>query len=267
MTAALLPFLGLLQRELLHFVRQPTRMVSAAASPLLFWVLIGSGFSGSFRLPGGGGGSDSAAGIDYLQYFFPGTLLLLVLFSAIFSTISVIDDRQNGFLQGALVSPASGRAIVLGKVLGGALLAWIQGVLLLLIAPWIGVPMTTARTLAACGILALLAVGLTSLGFACAWRTHSTQGFHGIMNLLLVPMWLLSGALFPLSGAPTWLQVVARLNPLTYGLHLFRSALQPAAALDSGLFASPLLPWCVTLAFTLVALGLALATVRERSRL
>ena len=257
-----LPLWGLLHREMLHFVRQPSRMISAAASPILFWLLIGSGFSGSFRLPG-----TQTSDIGYLEYFFPGTLLLLVLFSSIFSTISIIDDRQNGFLQGALIAPGSGSSIVLGKVFGGALIAWVQGVVLILLTPLAGMDLSPRQLVGASGVLALLAMGLTALGFACAWRTRSTQGFHGIMNLLLMPMWLLSGALFPLSGAPDWLQWIARLNPLTYGLHLFRLYLQPEAATRSDLFSSSTIPWVVTFAFVLITMMVAHASVRSRSQL
>lgn len=210
---------ALWHRELVRFLRQPSRVVSAVASPLLFWVLIGSGLSSSFRLPGG------PADLDYLEYFFPGIVVLLVLFAAIFATISVIDDRHEGFLQGVLVSPAPRAALVAGKVGGGATLAWLQAAPLLLLAPLAGISLGPARLLAAAGVLALMAVALTGIGFAFAWKVDSTQGFHGVMNLLLVPMWLLSGAFFPLSGTPVWLEWVMRVNPLTYGMTALRRVL------------------------------------------
>lgn len=207
------------RRELRRFFRQPSRVFGAIATPMLFWALIGSGLSSSFRLPGG------AADLDYLEYFYPGTVILLVLFAAISSTFSVIEDRNEGFLQGVLVAPVSPGALVAGKVLGGATLAWLQGVVVLVLAPLAGIELTTGSALQAVGVLALLAMAMTALGFAFAWKIDSTQGFHAVMNVLLLPMWLLSGALFPLSGAPAWLEWTMRLNPLTYGTAAVRSVL------------------------------------------
>lgn len=222
--------LTLWRRELVRFFRQPSRVAGAAGSPLVFWILIGSGLSGSFRLPGG------PADLDFLEYFFPGTVVLVLLFAAIFSTISVIEDRNQGFLQGVLVAPVSRASIVAGKVLGGATLAWLQGMVFLALAPAVGIRLTLGSALAAAGVLAVLAVSLTSIGFTFAWRLDSVQGFHAIMNLVLVPMWLLSGAFFPLSGAPGWLSALMRINPLTYGVAALRWVLYgSSASLGSGL--------------------------------
>ncbi|HEX7186482.1 MAG TPA: ABC transporter permease [Thermoanaerobaculia bacterium] len=212
------------RRELVRFFRQPSRVVGAVAPPLLFWLLIGSGLSSSFRLPGG------PAGLDYREYFFPGTLALILLFAAIFSTISVIEDRNQGFLQGVLTAPVSRATIVAGKVLGGATLAWIQAAVFLAAAPLAGVPLTWGSALAAAGVLALLALTLTAIGFAFAWRLDSVQGFHAVMNLVLMPMWLLSGAFFPVAGAPAWLEALMRINPLTYGMAALRWALYGTSA-------------------------------------
>ncbi len=220
----LLPIVSLTRRELVHFLRQPSRVASAAATPLVFWLFFGSGFSGSFRLPGG------PPEVDYLEYFFPGTVALLVLFSAIFSTMSVIDDRHAGFLQGVLAAPVPRWAMVAGKVLGGTILGWLQGVVFLALAPLAGIRPDLGGALLAVGVLALLALGMTALGFAFAWQVDSTQGFHGVMNLLLIPMWLLSGSLFPAAGAPAWMRAIMAANPLTYGVAALRRALSPAAA-------------------------------------
>ena len=212
------------RRELTRFFRQPSRIAGAAGTPLLFWLLLGSGLSGSFRLPGG------PPGVDYLEYFYPGTVVLVLLFAAIFSNISVIEDRNQGFLQGVLVAPVSRSTLVAGKVLGGATLAWLQGVVFLALAPASGIHLTLLSTLGAAGVLAVLALGLTALGFAFAWKLDSVQGFHGVMNVVLFPMWLLSGALFPLGGAPRLLALLMRLNPLTYGDAALRWALYGLAA-------------------------------------
>jgi ABC-2 type transport system permease protein len=222
-----LAVLTLWRRELVRFFRQPSRIAGAAGSPLLFWILIGSGLSGSFRLPGG------PANVSYLEYFFPGTMVLVLLFAAIFSTISVIEDRNQGFLQGVLVAPVSRAAIAGGKVLGGATIAWLQSLVFLALAPLSGIHLTLASALTAAGVLAVLGIALTAVGFAFAWRVDSVQGFHAVMNLLLVPMWLLSGAFFPPSGAPPWLAALMRANPLTYGVAALRWALYGDAAVSS----------------------------------
>src|SRR5688500_1029719 len=140
-------------------------------------------------------------GDSYIRYFFPGTLVMILLFTAIFSTISIIEDRREGFLQSVLVAPVPRSGIVLGKVLGGTVLAAGQGLLFLLLAPLVGFHFSILSILAAVGVMLLLAFALTALGFCIAWRMNSTQGFHAIMNLFLMPMWFLSGALFPVDNA------------------------------------------------------------------
>lgn len=215
------PLWSLFLREQLRFVRQPGRVAGALGTPLLFWAVLGSGFGSSLRPAGAP--PDSALG-----YLFPGTVLLVVLFTAIFSSISVIQDRTGGFLQGVLAAPVPRLAIVLGKVLGGGALGFGQGLLLLLLAPLAGVTLTLPVLAAACGVLLLTAVALSALGFLFAWRMDSVQGFHAVMNLLLFPMWLLSGAFFPAAGAAAWVQWLMRLNPLAHGLAALRAALQGA---------------------------------------
>jgi ABC-2 type transport system permease protein len=224
-------------------------------TPLIVWLLIGSGLSGSFRLPGG------PAGLNYFQFFFPGTIVLVLLFAAIFSNISVIEDRHEGFLQGVLVAPVSRSSIVAGKVLGGATLAWLQGVVFLALAPAVGIRLTAASALAAAGILALLALALTALGFAFAWKVDSTQGFHAVMNVVLMPMWLLSGSFFPVSGAPFWLGALMRINPLTYGVAALRGTFYGAASLGPGM-PGPAASLAVTAAMGLAAFAAGLLATR-----
>ncbi len=248
---------ALWRRELVRFLRQPSRLVSAIATPLLFWLVVGSGLSGSFYLPGG------PPDVDYLEYFFPGTVVLLVLFAAIFSTISVIEDRSAGFLQGVLVAPVGDEALVAGKVLGGATLAWLQGLVLLLLAPVAGIPYRAGSLLEAAGVLALLAAALTGVGFSFAWKVETTQGFHAVMNLLLMPMWILSGAFFPLAGAPGWLGWLMRVNPLTYGVAALRTALYPEARLAGEGLPAPALSITLLAFFCVAACAIALAVVRR----
>lgn len=212
-----LPVWSLARRELVRFFRQRTRLVGALGQPILFWILFGAGLHGSFRGP---------AEMSYQEYFFPGVAVMIVLFTAIFSTISIIDDRSNGFLQGVLVSPVPRLGIVLGKVFGGATLAVLQTVLFLIIgpllsliglAPEISTGLTAANAVLVIAWLAWLGITLTALGYCIAWPMDSTHGFHAIMSVFLMPMWLLSGAFFPASK-DGWLSVVIRLNPLTYGV-------------------------------------------------
>jgi ABC-2 type transport system permease protein len=217
----LLPALSLARRELVRFLRQRHRVIGALLTPIVFWLLIGGGMGHSFR----GAGPSAASGGNYLQFFFPGTVLMILLFTAIFSTISIIEDRREGFLQSVLVAPVPRMAIVLGKVLGGTVLAFGQALLFLLLAPLIGVRPPLAGFALALLVMLVLGFALTALGFCIAWRMNSTQGFHAIMNLFLMPLWFLSGALFPPEGAMGGLKWVMRLNPLSYGLDALRQAL------------------------------------------
>jgi ABC-2 type transport system permease protein len=225
---------SLWRRDVVRFLRQPSRIVGALATPLVFWALLGSGLNRAF-VPGGG------AATGYLAFFFPGTIALVLLFTAIFSTISVIEDRQQGFLQGVLVAPVPRLAIVAGKLLGGTTLAVGQAMLCLLVAPLAGIHLGLATLPLLALVLVLMGLALTGLGFLLAWSLESTQGFHAIMNLLLVPMWLLSGAVFPVATAARWLQPIMLANPLTYGV----GALQ---ALMLGPGAGPGVAWSTSLA-------------------
>lgn len=209
---------SLARRELLRFFRQRSRIVGTLATPAFFWILLGTGLGRSFQPPGYGDAG-------YLQFFYPGMLALTVLFTAIFSTISVIEDRHLGFLQSVMVAPVPRGAIVFGKILGGTALGLIQGSLLLPLAPLAGIGLSVGSVAAAVGVLATMGLALTGLGFVLAWRIDSTQGYHSAMNLLLVPMWLLSGSVFPATGNGAWVGWVMRANPLGYGLAALRDAL------------------------------------------
>ncbi len=210
--------LVLWRRDIVRFFRQRSRIVGALAQPIIFWLIIGGGLSGTFAVQG-------ATGLTYQEYFFPGVIMMVVLFTSIFSTMSVIEDRHAGFLQAVLVAPSPRVAIVLGKTLGGVSVALVQAGLFLVMLPWAGFgagqvdwPLLTA-------ILALSSVALTALGFTIAWWLDSTQGYHAVMSVLLIPAWILSGAMFPVEKSAGWLGAIMRWNPVTYGVEGARRAL------------------------------------------
>jgi ABC-2 type transport system permease protein len=254
-TGVMLPAFTLWWREIVRFYRQPTRVVGVLASPLVFWLVIGSGFGTSFR-SGGGAGQQ-----HYLDYFYPGTLIMIVLFTSIFTMMSVIEDRKEGFLLSVLVAPVPRSAIVLGKVLGGTTLSAIQGLIFLIFAPFTGVRLAPLQVLLVAIVVFLVSFALTALGFAIAWPMDSSQAFHGIVNLFLIPLWLLSGALFPMDGASKWIRALMYINPLTYGVEALRGLLYPGATLTF-----PLPSAIATLVlFSLVMFGLALLMANRRS--
>src|SRR5579863_4598100 len=250
-----LPAFTLWWREIVRFYRQRSRVVGVIASPLLFWLVIGSGFGTSFRA------GNTPGQQHYLDYFYPGALIMIVLFTSIFAMMSLIEDRKEGFLLSVMVAPVPRSAIVLGKVLGGTTLAAIQGLIFLAFAPFVGVHLSFIDFLLVVFVVFLVSFALTSLGFAIAWPMDSTQAFHAIINLFLIPLWLLSGALFPLSGASGWLRLLMRLNPLTYGVEALRNLLYPESPT-----VLPLLYSIAALAlFTIFIFGLCFFRVNRRT--
>ncbi|MEK7755651.1 MAG: ABC transporter permease, partial [Planctomycetota bacterium] len=237
-----------------RFVRQRSRVIGALGTPVVFWLLIGSGLRDSFRLTTAGEARPTE--MNFLEYSFPGTLVLIVLFTAIFSTISIIEDRREGFLQAVIAAPVRRTAIVLGKVMGSTTLALLQALLFLMLAPLSGIPLTIGSVLALAVVLTIVGVGLSALGFLIAWPMDSTQGFHAVMNLFLMPMWLLSGAFFPASGASRWLAWVMAVNPLTYGVAAVRHALYFGRDFATTT-PSPTVSIAVTIAFAVVMIVLA----------
>jgi ABC-2 type transport system permease protein len=250
-----LPSFTLWWREIVRFYRQPGRVVGVLASPLVFWLVLGSGFGTSMRSAPGGDQQ------HYLDYFYPGTLILIVLFTSIFTMMSVIEDRKEGFLLSVLVAPVPRTAIVLGKVLGGTTLAAIQGLIFLIFAPFAGVHLQAVQVLLVAVVVFLVSFSLTALGFAIAWPMDSAQAFHGIVNLFLIPLWLLSGAIFPLTGASAWIRAIMYLNPLTYGVEALRWLLYPTQ--DSSFAIKSAMATLVL--FSLVMFGFALLMANRRT--
>ncbi len=248
---------ALLWREVVRFLRERNRVAGALLQPIMFWALFGAGLGPSFRPPVPGGA------VPYQEYFFPGVVVMILLFTAIFSTVSVIEDRREGFLQSVLVAPIPRSAVVLGKVLGGTALAMGQGLVLLFLAPFAHIPLNASMLAVSCAVLVPLAFALTALSFCIAWRMESTQGFHAIMTVFLMPLWLLSGAPFPALGVPMWLRAIITANPVTYGLAAFRRALYPAGAPAVAALPSFGVSMAVTVLFCAVSFGAALALARR----
>ena len=177
---------------------------------MVFWLLLGSGFANSLR-------ASADTGSGSLQFFFPGMVTLVVLFTAIFSNISIIEDRREGFLLSVLVAPVSRMALVLGKILGATTIGFLQGLMFLPFALLLGISVEISTLPAMLAAILLTSFGLTALGFCFAWWINSVQGFHSVMNVVLMPLWLLSGAVFPAEGAARWMQWLMVVNPLSYG--------------------------------------------------
>lgn len=257
----------LCKREMVRFFRQPTRIVGAIGTPALFWLLFGTGLDKSFRITTQGG-----AGENFREYYFPGSLMLIVLFTAIFTTISVIEDRREGFLQSVLVSPISRWAMVLGKVLGGTLIALSQALIFLILAVTLKSELTAWSLVQLVALLFIASLALTSVGFVFAWNSESTQGFHAIMNLVLMPMWLLSGAFFPaptITSETPWSQQALhwaiRLNPLSYAVAGARRLV--FGNIDwQGFWMPPMeVCWIVTFLFAVAAFAAAVAASGRRT--
>lgn len=236
---------ALIDREFIRFTRQPSRIVASVGTPALVWLFLASGFADSFAPP-----TDDPT-TSYAAFAIPGIATMVVLFSTIFASISLIQDRQAGLLQAVIVSPASPRAIATSKVFAGSCIATAQAALVL-IAAFVfdpaAAPIPFAISLAACFITS---IALISTGLALAWRVNSTAGFHGIMNLILLPMWLLSGAIFPVEGAAGWMRTLVTINPLH---HANETIADP-------LHAGPV-HWLVALAFAALSFTAARRIIR-----
>ena len=247
---------ALTAREILKFVRDRSRVLGALAQPLALWLLLGLGFQNTFQPPQGG-----VEG-SYVAFLFPGILALVLLFTAIFSTISIVEERTSGFLQAVLIAPTPRTALVFGTTLGGTLLATVQAVLFLGAVPfmalapgWVGVGMIVA-------ICFLTGLGFTALGFAIAWQMDTTRGFHAVMNLFLLPLWFLSGAMFPVGGAAPVVQALVWANPVSYAVSGLRHGLHGFAETPAAL-AGPTLCLVVTGGFALLMMGAAVWQVRR----
>jgi ABC-2 type transport system permease protein len=204
------------QRELIRFSRDPVRMITSLLQPLLFLFVLGTGLS---RLASAG-----THGVDLRTFVYPGVLAMAVMFTAIFSAASVVWDREFGFLREMLVAPVRRGSIVLGKCLGGATVAGLQGLVVIAMAGLVGVPYAPSMLVELIALQVLLAFALTAFGVMAAARIKQMQSFMALTQMLVMPMFFISGALFPVSGLPRWLELLNRVDPLTYAVDPMRRA-------------------------------------------
>jgi ABC-2 type transport system permease protein len=238
------------RRELIRFSRNRTRIVTSLAQPLLFLFVLGSGLSPV--LPGGNGS------VNYRTFMFPGVLAMTVLFTSMFSAVSIVWDREFGFLREMLVAPVRRSALIIGKCLGGSTVATLQGTILLALAGAVGVPYSPTLLISLVLMMALAAIMLTAIGTMVASRLATIESFQVLMQLIALPMFFLSGAVFPLNRLPGWLATLTRFDPLTYAVDPMRRAvfdhLSVPAATKNGLV--PGLTWGSWRVPTVVELGI-----------
>jgi ABC-2 type transport system permease protein len=224
-------------RDLLRWWRDRQRILPSLVQPILYLFVFGVGLGSAI---GGGAtgqsGAASALGVSYTTFMYPGVLAMSVLFTAIFSAMSIVWDREFGFLKEIQVAPLRRASVALGKALGGSSVAMIQASLLLLISPLVGVALTPVLVLEILGLMFLLAFALSAMGVAIASRMKSMEGFQVVMNFVMMPILFLSGAFFPLRGLPVWLEALTRIDPAAYAVDALRrvvltsSGVPPSAA-------------------------------------
>jgi ABC-2 type transport system permease protein len=214
-------------REYKAFLRERGRIIGMIGQPLLYLLILGQGIASGLTING-------APGVSYLQFMFPGILGMSVLFTSMFSAISIIWDREFGFLKEVLVAPVPRWAVAVGKVLGGATIAVLQSMILVLVAPLAGIYPSPRMVVALLLLCLVISVAMTSLGMAIAARMRSMQSFQMIMNFLVMPLYFLSGAMFPLASAPAWMQALMVFDPLTYGVDALRNVVLSGMELPAG---------------------------------
>ncbi len=229
-------------RDLKRYWYDKPRIFASLGQPVLFLFVLGTALSPNFNGP---------AGLRFSEFIFPGIISMTVLFTSIFSAVSIVWDREFGFLKEVLVAPVSRWAIVVGKALGGSTVAVLQGCLMLVLAPLVGVQLTPGLIVMSIAVMFLIALAITGLGIVIAARMKEMEGFQMVVNFIIMPIFFLSGALFPLDRLPQWLAVLTRLDPLTYGVDLLRQVMLGIGSLP------PLVCLTVILAFSVFMFAVA----------
>jgi ABC-2 type transport system permease protein len=252
------------QRELIRFGQDRIRIVAALVQPVLFLFVLGTGLQSLTRA--------STGGVSLRTFMFPGVLATSVLFTAMFSAVSIVWDREFGFLREMLVAPVRRGSILVGKCLGGATVATLQGLLVLVLGPLVDVSYDAVMILKLIAIMFLLAFTLTAFGLVIAARIQQIQTVMGVMQVLLLPLAFLSGSIYPISDLPTWMAVIVRLNPISYAVHLARDSVFETITVSPGAarVLNPSITWLgwavpdalsavIVLVIGLVLLGVAIA--------
>lgn len=203
-------------RDIKRFFRDKPHLISSIARPSLYLFILGSGLSSAFGTFGGRGGD------WYMDFVYPGILGMIIIFTSLFSAVSIVWDREFGFLKEILVAPISRTSIVIGKALSGSTLSLFQGIIMLFFAPLLHIQLNFFMIIKICLLILLTSFALTSLGILIASRMRTMQGFQMIMNFLVMPMFFLSGAMFPLKDLPKWLEYLVSINPLSYSIDAIR---------------------------------------------
>ncbi len=206
-------------RDLIRYRRDKYRLISSLAQPALFLFVFGNGLARGLAIDiqRTGGGSES-----YVSFIFPGIIGMTLLFTSVFTAVSIVWDREFGFLKEVMVAPISRWSIAVGKALGGSTVALIQGVIVLLLAPFLGLQLSFLTLFALIPLMYLISISLTSMGIVIAVKMETMEGFQMVLNFLVMPIFVLSGAMFPLSNLPGWLHFLTRINPLSYGVDALR---------------------------------------------
>ncbi len=242
-------FYTIWSRDVIRFSRNRGRIVASMATPLLFLFVFGAGL-GPAMAPMAGGN------IGFEQFMFPGIIAMTVLFTAVFSAVSIVWDREFGFLKVVMVAPVSRRVVALGKVAGGSTLAMFQGLFILILAPFLGISISFEQAVYLLLLMLLLAAVMSAFGILIAARQRSMEGFQVIMNFIMMPMLFLSGAFFPLTGVPVWMEVLANFNPVSYGVDPLRQVALRESVPEMFMEAMSLHPIAVDVA-VMLAFGVA----------
>ena len=240
-------------REFLHFIQDRMRMISSFSMPILFLIIFGAGFG---RLIG-----QMMPGVDYLQFMYPGILAMTVLMTSVMSGVSIVWDREFGFLKEVLVSPLNRSGILLGKATGAAGIAIMQAVIMLVIAPIVGVSLGWGIVLGLIPLIIILSLSLSALGLLIGARMRSQQGFQIVMMLVMMPMMFLSGVFFPLSGVATWMEVLSKINPVTYGIDAIRQVFLGSQAAGVTIFGHTMGIWESALLVAAVGIVLLIGAI------
>ena len=222
-------------REFLHFIQDRMRMISSFSMPILFLVIFGAGFG---ELIG-----QMMPGVDYLQFMYPGIVAMTVLMTSLMSGVSIVWDREFGFLKEVMVSPLNRSGIILGKATGAAGIAIMQGLIMLVVAPFVGVSLSWGIVLGLIPLILILSLSLSALGLLIGARMRSQQGFQITMQLVIFPMMFLSGIFFPLTGVATWLEVLSKINPVTYAIDAIRQVFLGTQAAGVTVFGHTMAIW------------------------